>query len=354
MISIIDEFENQLQKDVKDDHINGSISAAIVKNNKMIWSKAFGPSNINGHVLANTQTIYRAGSIAKSFTAFLMMQLVQDGTIELDNPIELHFPQIRELEGYSDSTKITFRQLASHTSGLIREPKLEKADSGPIEEWENKVIQSIPTTSFENKPGEKFSYSNIGYGILGLALSRAANQPFIKMIEEKIFKPLKMENSFFVVPQHQLENLSQGIGGGPFGDEENDIEGPKNEHRGRGYKVPNGGIYSTPADLGKFLMSNLGNPNILDKKYLEMMHTNQTPEKTYHSYGLGFQLYQDPAIKIVEHSGGVLGYSAYFGFEKDFGYGVIIMRNYNWGTTNWDFGPKILLRKLVDFEKKQK
>jgi CubicO group peptidase (beta-lactamase class C family) len=154
MMSIIDEFENQLKKDVNDDHINGSISAAIVKKNKMIWSEAFGTLNINGHVLANTQTIYRVGSIAKSFTAFLMMQLLQDGLIELDSPVEMHFPEIREVEGYSDSTKITFRQFASHTSGLIREPKLEKADSGPIEEWENKVIQSIPKTSFESKPGE--------------------------------------------------------------------------------------------------------------------------------------------------------------------------------------------------------
>lgn len=348
---IIDEFESQLKKDLKDDNISGSISAAIVKKNKIIWSKAFGASNINGNVLADTNTIYRAGSIAKSLTAFLMMQLVQEGAIELDNPIEMYFPEIREIEGYSDSTKITFRQLASHISGLIREPKLEKADSGPIKEWENKVIQSISKTSFENKPGEKFSYSNIGYGILGVALARAANEPFIKMIEEKIFKPLNMDNSYFVVPKHRLDNLAQGIGGGPFGDEELDMNGPQEEHRGRGYKVPNGGIYSTPTDLGKFLMCNMGNTNILKKKYLEMMHTNQTSEKTYHKYGLGFQLYQDNRIAIVEHSGGVLGYSAYFGFEKEHEHGVIIMRNYNWGTTNWDLDPKILLWRLADFEK---
>ena len=349
---IIDEFESQIEKNIYDDNIGGSISVAIVKKNKIIWSKAFGASSINGNFLATTDTIYRVGSITKSFTAFLMMQLVQDGVIELDNPIEQYFPEIRELEGYSDSTKITFRQLASHTSGLIREPKLEKADSGPIEEWEDKVIQSIPKTSFENKPGEESSYSNIGYGILGVALSRAANEPFIKMIEGKIFKPLNMDNSYFVVPKHRLENLAQGIVGGPFGDEELDIEVPQNEHRGRGYKVPNGGIYSTPTDLGKFLMCNMENINILEKKYLEIMHTNQTPEKTrYSSVGLGFGLYQDKSISIVEHNGSVLGYSANFGFEKEHGYGVVIMRNYNFGVTNLGLYTKILLRKLADFEK---
>ncbi len=179
----------------------------------------------------------------------------------------------------------------------------------------------------------------------------AAETPFIKMVEEKIFKPLHMENSFFVVPEHKLKDLAQGIGGGPFGDEALDLDRPQHEHRGRGYKVPNGGIYSTPTDLGKFLMSNMGIPNMLETKHLESMHANQTPETGYHSYGLGFELYRDPVITIVGHSGGVPGYSAYAGFEKEHGYGVLLMRNYNWGTTNWDFDPKILLRKLVDLEK---
>ena len=204
---IMDGFEEQLRKDLRDDNINGSMSAAIVKKDKMIWSKAIGPSDRNGDRTVDTQTLYRAGSIAKSFTAFLMMQLVQEGTIELDQSVENCFPEIRELEGYSDATRITFRQLASHTAGLTREPKLENAASGPIEDWDNKVLQSIPKTSFEFKPGERFSYSNIGYGILGVALSCAAKQPFIRMIEEKILKPLYMENSFYVVPKHRAREI---------------------------------------------------------------------------------------------------------------------------------------------------
>jgi CubicO group peptidase (beta-lactamase class C family) len=348
---IIDEFEKQLEKDIRDDNIRGSISAAIIKDDKTIWAKAFGPSTLQGDTPATVDTIYRTGSIAKSFTAFLMMQLVQDGTIALDEPVERHLPEIREVAGYSDATRTTFRQIASHTGGLTREPKLEQADAGPIEEWENKVLRSIPTTSFEFKPGERFSYSNIGYGMLGVALSRAAGEPFIELVEKRIFQPLQMENSFFVVPEHKVKDLAQGILGGPFGDEELDLDQPQKEHRGRGYKVPNGSIYSTPTDLGKFLMCNMGTPKLLETDRLELMHTNQTPETVYHSYGLGFELYRDPAITIVGHSGGVPGYSAYFGFEKEYGYGVILMRNYNWGTTSFDFAPKTLLRKFMDLEK---
>lgn len=352
-MSIMEELENQIKKDLRDDNINGSMSAAIVKGDKLIWSTAVGPVTPNEDLPADANTIYRAGSIAKSFTSFLMMQLIQEGTLGLDQPVEIFLPEIRELEGYSDATKITFRQLASHTAGLVREPKLEKADSGPIEEWENKVLQAIPQTSFEFMPGERFSYSNIGYGILGVALARAANAPFIELVEKKILEPLHMENSFYIVPEHKSWNLAQGIGGGPFGDDGPNLEGPKAEHQGRGYKVPNGGLYSTPTDLGKFLICMMGYTSLLEKDHLELMHTKHTPEPIYHGYGLGFELYQDPSIAIAGHAGSVWGYSSYFGFEKECQYGVILMKNYNWGTTSWNFGPKILLRKLVDFEKKE-
>jgi CubicO group peptidase (beta-lactamase class C family) len=352
-MDIINAFENQLRKDVEDDNINGSISAAITQGDKIIWANSFGPSTVKGERAANIDTIYRVGSVAKSFTAFLMMQLVQEGIIDLDEPIENQLPEIQELEGYSDSTRITFRQIASHTAGLQREPKLEKANSGPIEEWEMKVLRSIPTTGFETKPGDKFSYSNIGYGLLGVALSRAANKPFIELMDEKILGPLRMNNSYFIVPDHKMNALAQGIGGGPFGEEELDLEGPKNEHRGRGYKVPNGGLYSTPTDLGIFLINCTGYTKLLSGKYLLLMRNNHNPEANNQGYGLGFEIYQDRSISIIGHSGGVLGYSSYFGFEKDHHYGVVLLRNYNWGTTNWDVDPKILLRKLADSEKKK-
>jgi CubicO group peptidase (beta-lactamase class C family) len=164
--TIISQFENEIGSDLTKDSINGSISAAIVSGDRVIWSKAFGYADRENKILADTTTIYRAGSISKSFTAFLMMQLVDEGIIKLTDPIELYLPGVKQIRGYSDSTRITFLQLASHTSGLSREPELENANSGEINEWERKLVASIPTTYFESSPGTKYSYSNIGYGIL--------------------------------------------------------------------------------------------------------------------------------------------------------------------------------------------
>jgi len=347
--SLIREFEIQLAKDVVDDSINGSISAAIVYENEIIWSKAFGVSNIDNNTMADTNTIYRTGSISKSFTAFLMMQLEQDGLINLDDPVEEYLIEIKDLIGYSESTKITFRQLASHTSGLMREPILENAAEGIIAEWENKILESIPETSLIYKPGEGYSYSNIGVGILGLALSRAANVSFIELVEDKIFKPLNMKNSFFIVPNEKMKYLAKGIGGGPLG--ELNLEMPEKEHAGRGYKVPNGGIYSTPNDLGRFMISNMGYSKLLNQKKLNEMQTNQTPNEGFWKYGLGFSLYQDSSISTIGHGGSVWGYTANFEFDNESKYGVILMRNYDWGITNLDLRSKILLRRLKTVQK---
>ena len=340
--SIVSKFERQIQKDLNDDNIEGSISAAIIKGDKIIWSKAFGHSDRERRALADTSTIYRTGSISKSFTAFLLMQLVEEGVIKLTDSIESYLPEIKKLKGYSDETKITFLQLSTHTSGLIREPELEGAASGPIEDWEHKIIQSIPMTSFESRPGEKFRYSNIGYGILGLALSRAANQPFMELVVNKIFIPLKMNSSYFKVPNEMTSKLAKGMAGGPG---ELDLETPGNEHAGRGYKVPNGGIYSTSNDLARFAIANMGYQKLLRPETLEVMQTVKSG-----NYGLGFFIDRDKQMVVIDHGGAVAGYSAQLSFEKRSQYGVIIMRNYNFGATDLFALSNNLLRDLTKSE----
>ncbi|SHE55914.1 serine hydrolase domain-containing protein [Pedobacter caeni] len=320
---------------------NRSISGAIVKGDKIIWSKAFGISNLKTQSLADTASIYRIGSISKPFTAFLMMLLVQDRVINLDDPVELYFPEIKKLNGYSEATKITFQQLATHTSGLMREPELPNAASGSIEEWESKILEAIPTTSFESKPGEKFSYSNIGYGILGLALSKAAQKPFIELIEKRIFEPLNMNSSYFAVPKEKLSDLSTGI---QDSDGKMDVKTPLLEHSGRGYKVPNGGIYSTPNDLAKFMIYNMGtSSNLVSGENLEMMQNEITGIGERNYYGIGFFVNRRDQLTIINHGGAVAGYTANFAFARANKYGIILMRNYSQGEPDiWELPFELL------------
>src|SRR5690606_19991025 len=138
-------------------------------------------------------------------TALLLMQMAERGLVDLDDPVSKHLP---EISGLADpppgAAPVTLRMLASHTAGLVREPGLPGAASGPIQRWAEQVPRSIPTTGFLPPPCTEYAYSNIGYGILGLALSRAAGVPFMELMETLVFRPLGLESTFFVLedPDH--------------------------------------------------------------------------------------------------------------------------------------------------------
>ncbi|MGB1656905.1 MAG: serine hydrolase domain-containing protein, partial [Longimicrobiales bacterium] len=218
---------------------------------------------------------------------------------------------------------------------------------GPIKEWESRILQSIPRTAFDSIPGARYQYSNIGFGMLGLALSRAAERPFIDLVEEKIFVPLGMTGSSFIVEGGELEpRLAQGYA---VRDGTVSGEAPAREHAGRGYKVPNGGVYSTVADLGRFLGAIAGVPGlrILDESSRAEMVRIQTPEDPQRGYGLGFTLaIDDDGNRLVAHGGSVAGYNAYMVVDPDHRVGVVLLRNYTGGTTNLSRVAQSLLEDL--------
>ena len=329
---VIDSFNKQLEEEHLRDTV-GSLSAIVFIGNEIAWSRAFGKADNEKGIDAGVSTVYRIGSISKTFTAYLMMLLVQDGTIGLDESVAKYLPEIKQLkwkEG-SDTSEITFRELASHTGGLAMEPGLWNAAAGPIREWENKVLSSIPTTDVTFSPGTKFSYSNIGYGILGLALSRAAHKPFMQLVENRIFKPLHMTSSFYIIPAGYEDRVAVGYHRNAFGWKP-DGEVAKAEYAGRGYKVPNGGIYTTTGDLARFIMAQYSDSDRLAKKYREMMQTIQTPEDGKHGYGFGlFVINADDGSNFAGHDGSVAGYTAFMLFNPRSKVGAIVMRDCDYG-----------------------
>jgi len=330
--TVIDGFDKQLKEEHLRDTV-GSFSATIFIGNKIAWSRAFGKADNEKGIDASVSTVYRIGSISKTFTAYLMMLLVQDGTIRLDESVAKYLPEIKRLKWKAgiDSSDITFRELANHTGGLEREPGLWKAAAGPISDWENKVLNSIPTTEVTFSPGTKFSYSNIGYGILGLALSRAAHKPFMELVENRIFKPLDMNSSFYMIPAGYEDRVAVGYHRNSLSWKP-DGKIATTEYAGRGYKVPNGGIYTTAGDLARFIMAQYSDSNQLAKKYREMMQTIQTPGDEKRGYGFGlFVVNADDGSKFAGHDGSVAGYTAFMLFNARSKVGAIVMRDCDYG-----------------------
>ena len=331
--AVIEGLRAQLQADVAADNV-GSITAAVVIGDSIVWSQGFGWADRDKRIPAGANTLYRIGSISKTFTAVVLAQLVDRKVVALDDPVERFLPEVRGLANPRPGTKpITFRQLASHTAGIIREPRLQGAASGPIAEWESKILASIPATSFDTLPGTRYAYSNIGYGMLGLALSRAARVPFMKLVEDGIFTPLGMTSSTFIVTEPLRPALSVGYANGSNG--AIDADGPAAEHAGRGYKVPNGGVYASVADMARFTaaLTGAGKPVMSDSMRRAMI-TKQTPEPGASGYGLGLQLASPiGGVLVASHGGSVAGYTCSFAFDPASKIGVILLRNYGQGRT---------------------
>lgn len=331
----LDSLRRRVRADVARDSVGG-ITAAVVVGDRIVWAEGFGWADRDRRIPAGVETIYRIGSISKSFTAVAMMRLVAAGTLSLDVPVTSVLP---EVAGFAQprpgARPVTFRQLASHTAGLIREPELRGAAAGPIEQWERQVLASIPATRFDTAPGARYAYSNIGFGVLGLAISRAARTEFRELVEQEIFEPLGMTHSSFIVPADDLRHLAVGYANRRDGSI--DAEGPAREHRGRGYKVPNGGIYSTVGDLARFIagMSGAAGDALLPRELRQEMMRIQTPGSDSSGYGLGFQIrVGEDGRRYVAHGGSVAGYTAHLVFEPESGIGVILLRNYNSGAMN--------------------
>ena len=338
-------FAETVAADVEADGVGG-MTVALARDGEVLWWGAYGWADPEAEIPAARETIYRTGSISKSVTAVLMAILVDDGVVSLDTPLEALVPEIVEMAERPPGASPDLRQVASHTAGFAREPDLDGAATGPIEGWTSRILESIPTTRYQTPPGTGYSYSNIGFGILGFGLERAAGEPFMDQVEARIFAPLGMTGSTFVIDDALRRALSLGHANG--GDGEVNTEQPAREHAGRGYKVPNGGVYSTVDDLARFAAGVMGRGGVslLSEGMRAEVLSVQTPEDPQQGYGLGFSVGEAVGRVFAGHGGSVAGYTAYLGFEPATGLTVVLLRNYNRGQTNLGGAARELLAGL--------
>lgn len=147
----------------------GSLTIGAIAPSRELWTKSYGFADGEKTIPATQDTIYRIGSITKQFTALMLLQLVERGKVHLLDPVEKYFPEVDRIQGrFPSAPPITLVQLATHTAGLAVEPdELQKYMVGPVSQWESILLTALPHTRYVHEPGTRWSYSNIGYAILG-------------------------------------------------------------------------------------------------------------------------------------------------------------------------------------------
>lgn len=188
----------------------------VTKNGEIIFERGYGVRDLRRKAPIDTQTNFRLASVTKQFTAMAIMLLIHDGRLRYDETLTEIFP---EFPSYGKS--ITIRNLLNHTSGLPDYEDLmdaeEKTKGQNIWSPEHQIRDAEVLRLLENAsqgkfaPGTKWEYSNSGYVLLGLVVSKVSGQPFADFLRARIFSPLKMNHTLvFVKGENEVANRAYG------------------------------------------------------------------------------------------------------------------------------------------------
>ncbi|HEX2209981.1 MAG TPA: serine hydrolase [Longimicrobium sp.] len=266
------------------------------------------------------RTVFEIGSINKTFTGTILADMVARGEVKLDDPVQKYMP-----EGVRVPTRngreITLLDLATHRSGLPRLPNnFVPADSGnPYAQYSVQVVYDfLNGHELRRDIGAEFEYSNLGVGLLGIALGRAANTSIKELIRERILEPLGMRMTGYEREGEIAAWLAKGRGPGgevaPYWDASEAIAGA-------------GGLRSSIDDMLLYLRAQLSPP---DNAVGRAIRTAQQVQHTFGSgqaFGLNWAVRNAEGRTIISHGGGTGGFNTLIAFDPARRTGVVMLTN---------------------------
>lgn len=328
---------------VKKNNFNGTI--LIARKSNTIYKKSFGLADYSLNVANKPETRYKIASITKAFTSILILQLVEQGKIDLEKPIITYLPAYKGAAG----NKVTVRQLLNMTSGI---PNMDD-NASSMELVLNKGIPQyqLPHTSDEmleefcssqlvKEPGKKFDYNNADFIILGKIVEKLSGKSFEKALKEKILVPLSMNNSGMLSQQTIVRGLANTYF---YRDDIKKLVSDLPVYMENWYAA--GAMYSTVDDVLKFSNALFGG-KLLKPETLKQMFSSGLGE-----YGLGVWVYLDYKINnkmytIVKRPGSIMGAQAMLFHILEDDSTIIVLSNT--GTVNMDDFAAKLAEKIME------
>jgi CubicO group peptidase (beta-lactamase class C family) len=302
-----------------------SISLALVKGDRVVWAHAFGDMNRARAVPADTETAYVTGSIFKVVVATALMQLVDEGKLDLDAPVNRYTKDFQVPNPFEKKTPLTLRHLLSHHGGVPNGAQIVDLWSRRLPTPLDEVVRK--QVKVTTRPGTKFEYSNYAFTFNGWLLGKVADSSFDSTLRRRLLDPLDMKHTVFEPTAATCENLAV-----PY---QVSLDGKevKPTPRTRLDVYPAGDVYSTPTDLAHFLILHLNGGRYAGKQVLSAravaeMATPQFVKKGEHSgVGLGWMIQSDGKHRTLWHNGAVPGFYTMMGLDPDLKVGVVLFSN---------------------------
>lgn len=293
----------------------------VVKDGQPLLEKGYGYSNVAERKPVDpATTLFRPGSISKLFTWTAVMQLVEQGKLDLDTDVNTYLDI--KIPPY-DGKPVTMRNIMTHTSGIEEHARGLITFNGNDSQTLDEYVKMIPTRIFE--PGSTPSYSNYATTLAGYIVQRVSGQSFDDYLDAHVFSPLGMKHSTFrqPLPDNLKTFMSQGYKPGSDKDLGFEIVNP----------APAGSLAASGADMGRFMLAHLNNGElggnrILKAETAEQMHgTALDILSPLNRMVLGFYEANINGRRVISHAGDVIAFHSDLYLFMDDGIGLYVSFN---------------------------
>jgi len=331
---VVAELEPEIQRALLAGNIP-SASIALVSGDQVIWTGAYGQSNLWARTPASTNTVYLIGSTFKAMSTVALLQLMEQGKFKLDDRVNDYLTDFK-IQGEDPQKPITFRHLLTHTSGL-------PGDFGGFPVWGDTVPPSLDeylqkSLKVTKPPMTSVTYSNMAYTLIGYLVQKFSGMPYKQYIQEHIFTPLEMNSTAFEPRPDMEERLSI-----PYRVDEK-TGAQLGAVRVKASVWPAGLVYGTVLNQANWLIANLNGGKFKDKRIISEATLEQMLTRQYDQFkgriediwgnetaGFGLTWWNQvrDGDRYFAHSGSVQGYTAFLLGNRDRKLGFAILTNGN-------------------------
>ncbi len=300
------------------------VSVAITTTEDLILERAAGFAEIASATPVRSDSLFEIGSIGKTFTALVILQLEAEGRLQLDDPVVRHLPWFHVPR---TGARITLRHLLSHTAGITA--GIDGTPEPTSQVWRLRHLRP------GSAPGRRMHYSNLGYKTLGLVIEAVEGEPYPEVLARRILRPLGMTSSAPAITNSIRARMAVGYGPAiddrPWQDGDTLASATWLET-----DTADGSVAATAADMAAFLRALMLDP---DGRVARM--TTPIPALGAYGYGLGLLRREVNGRTFCGHGGGMVGYLSGMQWDPDAGIGAIVLQNGPGGA------PTALARLLV-------
>lgn len=299
-----------------------SISIALVRGDSIVWTAAFGYANVRAKSPATPETYYSTGSTFKAVTSTAIMQLVEQGKIGLDQPVNRYLGDIQVQDRLQVEKAVTVRHILSHWSGLTAGANTKPIWGRELPKPLDKMVSALYSV---RAPETKWEYNNYAYGMAGLIVEKVSGVEYEKYVVENILKPLGVTTTHPVYPSPEMIEImalpytAGGAKGKPLPVEQVHFD-----------VYPAGDVWLTAEEMARFLAAQLNGGVFRGKRILSDTLTRQMQQAQFTgTYAFGWSVRKDSANghTILSHGGGIPGMSSLMLGDVDAKVGVYFMSN---------------------------